>query len=639
MYCLSCAGAGFVVMRAFTRSVDFSEQFNTAIGFSTAMILGQALLANLWIFFGLSSLLSPKVVIAVLILLFLAGSWFARICFSRLLPSIRKELAWWQKETPTFKFIGLLVLLLILILALGAYLKPPIGDAEAFYLTYSKIIASSYRLLPMQGLYAMFSQIGLMGEMHYAVLMMLDDAKAAKLFIWPIAVATAMMLIGICSKAGLGRRGQWIALVILFTSTSFTHHITDGKVDLFSAALGMAAFYWVMAISNTASLKFIIPLVGLLSGFAVIAKFSYLVAFIPVVGLLIAWRCYLLLEAASEKHWNFLKSLTAILIIFGFWAAIAILPHLIKNTVMFDAPFAPFFGVADNEKWLEQVWFTPKVTRWIALTYPFALVFGRYPMQGGNISFLILAFLPLVWFLTRPKLLLQNPLFQITIAALLGLMLWVIVRPSIIAPRYILATLLLFIPIVARAAEYVYESEVRPRLLSYGVIGGLVVAMAISLFPHIALPIKAINLARNEFPICEMASSYCLPLTEVSETARAGSRVYFVGYYTYWLRPDLLQCRNNDVDDAVLNSLDNDTEKLLALHKLGFDYLIIERTQSAANEFLALSNPGLTANLTLEKTYDSAEMAVFRIKANNDIALPQVKCVKNRQSAWDLVRN
>lgn len=81
----------------------------------------------------------------------------------------------------------------------------------------------------------------------------------------------------------LGRRGAWYALIIVATSTTFTHYITDGKVDLFAAALGLGAFYWALRTAPGAEHPRALGLAGSLAGFATVARFPYLAAFLPAV--------------------------------------------------------------------------------------------------------------------------------------------------------------------------------------------------------------------------------------------------------------------------------------------------------------------------------------------------------------------
>ena len=142
---------------------------------------------------------------------------------------------------------------------------------------------------------------------------------------------------------------------------------------------------------------------------------------------------------------------------------IALLPHLIKNGLLFNNPLAPFG--TDLMNLLNQDWFGPATTRRVLLTYPLALTFGDYWGQLGNLSPLILGFLPLAIFLPRPRNPVTSPLIVLTLAALVGVLAWITIRPSMLLPRYMLATLLLFVLLPARAAEFLTLHDSYPRYL------------------------------------------------------------------------------------------------------------------------------------------------------------------------------
>src|SRR5438067_1966240 len=80
------------------------------------------------------------------------------------------------------------------------------------------------------------------------LLLLLGSDRAAKLLVWSNSLVVAIMLLAICARVGLRRRGQLIASAILFTSIAFILIIPDGKVDLFAAAMGMGAFYWALRV-------------------------------------------------------------------------------------------------------------------------------------------------------------------------------------------------------------------------------------------------------------------------------------------------------------------------------------------------------------------------------------------------------
>ena len=70
----------------------------------------------------------------------------------------------------------------------------------------------------------------------------------------------------------------------------------------------------------------------------------------------------------------------------------------------------------------------------------------------------------------------------VTVAAFAGVAAWMVMWPSVIAPRYILATLLLFVPILAIAAEDVLTTMNVPRMLQMGTTAAVMLAIAASFY-------------------------------------------------------------------------------------------------------------------------------------------------------------
>jgi hypothetical protein len=527
-------------------------------------------------------------------------------------------------------------LFLLALFGIGAFLSPPKGDAEAFYMTYPKIIAASERIIPMATPgYWSFSQVGLMGEMHFAALMQLSGVQAAKLFVWPISVAAALMLMGVAAESGVGRTGQWFAVIMLLTSSAFTTHITNGKVDLFAAALGISAFYWGLKASSCQWRKSALAVTGLFTGFAVVAKLPYIVALAPSVLLLVMARHYL---AETRPKGRTLLSLLAVAGQLSLWFTIAVIPHMIKNEVFFQAPLTPLIGPPELTWLTEQSWLSPEETRRVVLTYPYALVFGRYGMQEGRLSFLLLVFILLAVNLPRAKLMWRHSaLAQITIAALLGTVIWVFLKPSVFAPRYMLATLLMFIPLAAGAAEYSYQSEKTNRWLWIGIIALLILALGTTTHrPLTKWPSHLIRYAKGEFSECELASKYCNRLKTVNQVAMPGARIYFAGYYSFWLRPDLLQCCQTPRDGSLRGSSETMKAKWAHLFDRGFEYLVIDKlTHRSALEFIDKSHA--PDWLKIENIWDDPLLLIYKITAKDERRNAKVACRQISGPAWDIV--
>ena len=603
----------------------------------TSFLLGIGVTSSVWLLIGVASWFRPFVVIGVLGGFFILGLLLARTELRIWMVALRLSTGWLPKQVSLEALLVGLGIGLMGLLAIGALLKPPIGDAEAFYMVYPKVIAASQRLVEMPGLYANFSQIGLLGEMHFAALLVLADVHTAKLFVWFVAMATVGMLIALARLAGLGRTGCAFVFLIAATTTAFTNHITDGKIDLFASACGIGAFYWALrsAEGSEREQRVALQIAGVLAGFAVVGKFSYLLAFLPPLFVIISWNFYQRWrQAGSDASRKVVQPVVSFVTVCVAMMAAAV-PHLIKNGVLFAAPLAPFVGM-EGTSWLNQTWFSSADTAWIVATYPAALVFGRYPMQGGNLSFLWLALLPLL--LVRPVTFRNNlPLAQMTVAGLLGMFLWVLLRPSVIAPRYLLATLFLLIPSIALAAERVFTTEARPRILSAGMVLVALSALAIFTFPHVKLPLQLIHFLRGTFPVCGLASPYCEPLVSLNQQAEPGARVFFAGYYSYWMRPDLLQCRDDRSDAGAFAKEPDASSRWATLYTRGFHYVVIDKTSHQAMVSLldqSMAPPWLDVTEILK----TDELSVLKLSSLTHDPTVELGCIQRSHPAWDVTR-
>ena len=124
------------------------------------------------------------------------------------------------------------------------------GDGVAFYMVLAKVMAASQRVTPVSGHEFNHGVSGFMGEMHHAVMLMLDGEQAAMLFVWVTAVSMLALVVALCGRLGVGKVGKWVAVVMVLSSTSVTFYLTDGKVDLFAAAMGVSALYWALQVKR-----------------------------------------------------------------------------------------------------------------------------------------------------------------------------------------------------------------------------------------------------------------------------------------------------------------------------------------------------------------------------------------------------
>jgi hypothetical protein len=633
-YSLACLGTGGIGLILLGIRRGHGSPASPGTKLATAFLLGQGLLASLWLMLSLAGWLSFIVVLAIVGVsaiggLILIRSWVAD--FGRQLKSI-----WQDVRSDSWGWQGLALLTVILCLwwvtSIG---RPLMGDATAFYMVLPKLVAATGHLIPLPG-YDNFISVGLQGEMHYAAMMVLRSAEAAQLFAWPTMVAGAVLLLALGRRIGLGRRGQWLALAMVFTSSAVVWLSGDGKVDLFAAALGLAAYYWVMRVGDDDQ-PLACWLTGLFSGFAIIAKLSYAPVLLPGLALLFGWGFRA--DLRDRRRWGTAGRAVlrcGALILAG--ALLALIPHLLKNEVLLQNPIAPF-GTGSTSWVVGQSWFGPETTRRIVLTYPLALTFGSYWAQYGDLSPLVLAFLPLALLLPRPRRF--SPLVAVMAAALAGVVAWNLYRPSVFAPRYILATLLLFILLAARAAEHACQADTKPRWLTIAVMGSALITLwaVWSYFQGIVfLPVASYKYLAGQLPGCSRDGIFCRAMYEIDGQAEPGDRVFTAAYPRYWFRGDLIQCLEKEKDTGAIFSAPLE-ERMQALYQRGFRYLLADRTMYADMlTSMNVDNPPAWLHLTL--IFEESNVSVYRLDAVNPPVQPQVSCrQKVGTQIWELTND
>jgi hypothetical protein len=606
-YSVACLAAGMILLRLFSGRASAADDASPGVVFATAFLLGQGVLASLWLLLALAGWFTLAAVLGVLLIVVLAGGWPALPRLRRLAHHIRS--IWRELRADTWGWQALagmaMFLCLVWVTSLGRSLQ---GDASAFYMALAKVTAATHRLVPLPG-YEDFSNIGLQGELHYAALLMLSGRDAAQLFAWPTIVAGSAMLVGLSAQAGLGRRGQWLVFSMVFSSSAVVWLSGDGKVDLFAAGLGLAAYYWAVQVRGRLR-PMALWLTGLFGGLAIVAKFSYLPVLLPGLAFLVVWGYA---DGFRGRDWlrSGLQPLSAGVLRIGVACLLAALPHLVKNGLLFGNPISPFGAGRSN--WTDQSWFDAATTRQIVLTYPLALTLGNYGGQYGDLSPLLLAFAPLALLLPRPRSLLASPLAAVTVAGVLGVLAWVILRPSVLSPRYMLATLLLFCLLPARAAEHITLHESRPRWLTVAVMASThltLLAVGSYFLNMVFWPVVTYQYLAGKLPECARDGPWCRAMQAVNQAAEPGERVFLASYHRYWLRPDLLQCVSQAVDKSLVG--ETPEARWQNLYQRGFHYLLADQTSfAAAIEQLNLTSPPPWVRLMV--IFDESPLTVYRL--------------------------
>jgi hypothetical protein len=572
-YSLACIGTGFLLYSVAFDKDRINKNEKSIPLLATTFLLGLGVLANLWlILLCLASFYQTIVIAITVVTASLAGLHFG-IQKDYYKNNIKIEWRTFVNEPIEWKLISGTTLSIVLLA--GAICFSPLeynGDAAAYYMVVPKLWNET-RSLSLLGGYESFMTIGLHGELHFAALMMMGTQWYAKFITWPVAIACSVFLIGITRQTSeISSKGKWITVLLLFTSTAFVLLIGDGKTDLFSAAFGCAAFYWLnISAKSLAKSKYV--LVGIFAGLSIIAKLSYLPTMIVGIFVLTLWMHY---SNSNEKQ-GLDNEINNSLLYKYTWIAIGLFlpfaPHFIKNWILFSEPLAPFLYFGENpfaDGWTNQTWFSQEIIRRILLTYPLALVYGKYPMQYGNISVLMLAFCPLIVVGVRYRNVLRSKLFQLTATALMTITLWKILRPGVFAPRYYLCFLLLLIPAIAALTDRTMRLEKPPKLLGF-VITGVCICYLLGFNGILATKIvKRFASNPNRIAI-ENASGY------LNSHIKRNERVFSYNYFTYWLSPKILRTLSTSNEKQKATNIKISQDLWEYFHDRNFKYILIDQ--------------------------------------------------------------
>jgi hypothetical protein len=639
LYSMGCTGAGLVLYRLLVGSRLGDDEPGGIIVLASAFFLGQGVLAGLWQFTAMLGWFNQVVVTLISVVCLLTAFVLSKPYWHDIRRVLGDELNYILAAPVYLKLMIALTLILYFggLTRIGHYL---LSDATAYYLTWPKIISASHLLEPLQGLLNEFSmRMPLMGEMHFAALMLYGLADDVRILDWFFMGAGAILLMAICRRTGIGRVGRYIALAMMFSSTAVLLLLCSGKVDLMAAALGLAAVYWAMHGDFTAP-GIELRMAGLLTGFAIVGKLSYAISFLPVVVGLVIWRVLAAnLGSANESPgvFHLIRPVLGALVRLGGWTFAAMVPYFFKLFLWQEALFTQPWALFNK---LDKTRFPGPVTRRLVLTYPFALVFGKYLGQYGNISPLMLAFAPLSLLMPKPKSWRQflfSPLTMLTLSACLGITCWIIIRTSGFQMRYIMATLLLLIPLAAKGAEYVLQTK-NCKIFKVGIVFTcLITLLSISsiMFSSVYKAGNTYKILTGQMPKSDRDGQYLQAIHTLHLIAPKGARIIFLGFHTYWLRPDLLQCQSRLSDFRVWNNRNVSYQKRwVEIYKRGFEYVFIVKHLKNNFEDMIKNRPDW---VKLKTIYDQSLILIYRLKYDNVPFKVKTCCRQVRPPAWQLV--
>src|SRR5262245_20464459 len=642
VYALACAGAGLLIIRLLGEGRATETQDSPVAFLAVSFLLGLGVLGQLWVLLALGGLLIRPVLYPLIALMVMAAAVLGRRHGRRLLSAVCvTRLA--LREEP----LGLRVLLLATFLwmaftftALG---RPVSGDSLFQHMMLPKATAAS-GMLERSWFNPGNEYFGVLGEMTYAVLFLLGNDDAAQMSTWMVAFAMAGVLLGIGVRAGLGLRGQIIGFTAFASTTAVLNWIGEGKIELIASALSLAALYLLTPRVELASLpRADLMIAGLLAGCGITTKL--ILGFcIAVAGGLLLFLTY---APAAMRSWRLLRTLrlqslmplVSASLLFGAFVVIGLAPQLIKNGVMINAPLAPFD--TGGTGWLmEQHWYDASTVAHIRLIYPFVLTFGEYFSQYGQLSVLVLAFLPLVVLLPRPPSFWNSPLTAITVAAWVTIAGWAAFQGDKVVTRYIIPVMLMCIPLAAAAAEQVTARGFRPRILGIAVIAAsfmtlYIVARFTTGFYF--FPRQAVHVVLASAQPCERGLQWCAPMQMVNRVAPEGARVLSFSNFKYYLRADLIQCSWGHQDRFPGSTAE---ERWRWFYAEGYSFILPDGALNSEYLMEDLAQPPSWIKITRYQPElpDGAIGISYDLANVGPSSKPKVTCRRVRRGAWRVVQ-
>lgn len=563
---------------------------------ASAYLLGHGALGLVWLLAGLAKGFYPVTIILVCAVAFLIGSRraiaLAVNCLKNLCCFLYSPEG--RRRPEDILHIGLMVYcsLLFGLHALRAMAQPvpANGDAASCYLLLPKLMAATHRLDPL--MYRMdISQLHLSGELHYAALMSLGCGAMAKAVAFGFFAAIATLLVQLGAEVGIGPRGRWVLLALFLSSSTCTYYVYDGKLDLFSTAFGLASGYGAFAVYRGEGRE-PLRLTAVFLAFALSAKASFLVCLVPTLGLLYWFRQQ---RRESQFSWAAARDLA----VAAGLGLVVITPNILKNVVWFGEPLLPFCRFGAGATVLHQTaWYSPEQTRHILGWYPLILIWGQYPAQLGNVSPLVLAFAPLTLLLALFSRESVRVILVLTATSMIGLVLWMAICPSVVAPRYILPNLLLLLLLPARAVDWVLDHEKQPRLLTFGAYGGMLAMLYLTTWPPAmtAFPVAGLAKAAMAPGQTRLAAWYDEPahmaFDYLNQNVPPNQRIYWAARpILYWMRADLIQGlpSTHDREELLNNGFVFPLEEL---HRQGYRYIAIDKEWPVSPSIARFVKPG-----------------------------------------------
>ncbi|MFT3894639.1 MAG: hypothetical protein QM730_23670 [Anaerolineales bacterium] len=473
---------------------------------------------------------------------------------------------------------------------------------------------------------------------QFTALMLSFGDQSARLFSWMCGVVIIIVGMAIGERMKLSKRALYILLMLMVTTTALSDLMGDGKVDLISTAPAVAAIYWIVVGSVDRQLnRSSLLLVGFLCGLAIVGRpFN---AFLLGIFIILFYFQNILSKNGFGRT-DFKPSIISL-----FWIGVGVgvlgLYHLFANWIILGNPFAFITSLSkinpSNGPW----GFNPQTIFLFRLFYPFVATYLNTPQSLGNMSPVIVAFIPILFIQdVRKDIHISRELFNLAVVCLVTLLLWVFLFFTVLEFRYVLSIwIILFIPLAQIVAGILENQDyVLRTTLSLSIIA-LLIFINIRTAYSVLDTYSPIDKLGN--PQCT-GSRFCEYLNSINNSAAPGDCVLTLSAFRYYLRTDLFICSTGHDEYQRLQAASQIDSAALwgEIYRQGYKYIAYENDYTTRHAQLEIiPDPNNAPEwIDLEPLFGKPEdlQIAYKINVSNPPIQPETSCQKKSSGIWEV---
>ncbi len=637
--CFACGSLLLWRVRAVTKpQLDIATRF----------LLGQGVLASLWMLIGLAGVFTLPVVLSIsgaLLLLY----WYLSRSSER--TSFRDYISQHTQDFGVFTWLLVAVFCTFGIFNILLPMRLNAGDAFFYYMITPKVLALSGELFPPMGR-EWTSHRGLIGEMSYAAAFLFAGQRASTLLAWLTAGTVFVYFRRLGRQLQLRLTAKDLMWAMLLSSSGFYLFFSDGKVEMFGTSYAVAGFWWALQAKHRKYGYTPVVLCAAFAAFTFIAKLSYPLVTLSI-WLLLFWN---LTVAYTGWYWVRKTAISGVLL--GLVSIICLIPHAIKNDYWYDLPLAPYPVLTRFPAFLPDDWVNPQLQlrqqQWeewqgeddenpeivsavdrerakvfspdfsntqIFLNWWRFLIYNMVRFQVGRLSPLMLGAVPALLLISARQWRKHIDLLRLATSALVGLGLYVYLFPPQVGVRTMLPSFLVLIPALAFGLDKLFD---RIPFRLGGVALQAVMLIGIVGYGAFDKELARVQNVYTQADLCqfdERAVAECEAFEFINATLPEGARLLHAGY-DFWLREDLLMCLASNPEWTTFN---DGWEKM---YGHGFEYFI---EKQIANRYGTYPRPDW---LTPTIIFENDAYRVIKLESERTVT-PTTYCQQTAQT-WHI---